>query len=378
MVGEAIVMQNIKFGLTVSMYPPKDLVRAGVLADKYGFDSVWAPDHLTDLPPSGDRVEPWTTLATIGAKTKHVMLSTCVTDTQRRHPAVTAHAVATLDELTDGRGAVAIGAGEVMNVKPFGLPWEDAVGRTERLSEAVQIIKLLWGSSREKTVDFTGKYYTLTQAWLDQHPVQKPHPPLYVGSLGGRRTLEIVGKYGDGWFPWLNSLETFKRRSETIRQAAEAAGRPFDEIERCALLFTAATKDEKLQKRAMDALKPEILVLVGRNVLKEMGFEVSIEGSDYKYQKTLPTQEKADIAANAAAGMPDEIAAEFMTIGDAGQFIEKIDQFIKAGARHITVRDVVGQYLYGSLDRGEETLKMFSRKIMPYFKETTKKKRKQR
>jgi len=371
-------MPDIKFGLTVSMYPPKDLVRAGMLADKYGFDSVWAPDHLTDLPPSGDRVEPWTTLATIGAKTRHVMLSTCVTDTQRRHPAVTAHAVATLDELTDGRGAVAIGAGEVMNVKPFGLPWEDASGRTERLSEAVQIIKLLWSSSREKPVNFTGKYYTLTQAWLDQHPIQKPHPPLYVGSLGGRRTLEIVGKYGDGWFPWLNSLETFKRRSETIRQAAEAAGRPLDEIERCVLLFTAATKDEKLQKRAIEALKPEILVLVGRNVLKEMGFEVTIEGSDYKYQKTLPTQEQAEIAAKAAAGMSDEIAAEFMTIGDANQFIEKIDQFIKAGARHITVRDVVGQYVFGSLDRGEETLKMFSKKIIPYFKGTAKKTKKRR
>ena len=368
-------MPDIKFGLTVSMYPPKDLVRAGVLADKYGFDSVWAPDHLTDLPPSGDRVEPWTTLATIGAKTKHVMLSTCVTDTQRRHPAVTAHAVATLDELTDGRAAVAIGAGEVMNVKPFGLPWEDPAGRTERLAEAVQIIKMLWMSSREKTVDFSGKYYNLTQAWLDQHPIQKPHPPLYVGSLGGRRTLEIVGRYGDGWFPWLNSLETFKRRSEVIRQAAQAAGRNFDEIERCVLLFTAATKDEKLQKRAMDALKPEIVVLVGRNVLKEMGFEVAIEGSDYKYQKTLPTQEKADIVAKAAESMPYEIASKFMTIGDANQVIEQIDQYIKAGARHITLRDVVGQYVYGSLERGEETLKMFARKVVPYFKGTTKKRK---
>jgi hypothetical protein len=67
-----------------------------------------------------------------------------------------------------------------------------------------------------------------------------------------------------------------------------------------------------------------------------------------------------------------------MTIGDANQFIEKIDQFIKAGARHITVRDVVGQYLFGSLDRGEETLKMFSKKIIPYFKGPAKKTKKRR
>jgi len=352
------------------MYPAKEMVKAGILADKYGFDSVWAPDHLTDLPPSGDKIEPWTVLSAIGAQTKHVMLSTCVTDTQRRHPAVTAHAVATLDELTDGRGAVAIGAGEVMNIKPFGLPWEDAAGRTERLGEAVQIIKLLWGSTREKPVNFAGKYYTLNQAWLDQKSVQKPHPPLYVGSLGGRRTLEIVGKYGDGWFPWLNTLETFTRRSEVIRDAAKQAGRRFEDIERVTLLFTAATTDDKLQKRAMDALKPEIVVLVGRSVLKEMGFEVAIEGSDYKYQKTLPTEEKAKIAADAAKDMPYEIVSEFMTVGGADQFIERIDKFIKAGARHITVRDVIGQYLYGSLPKGEETLKFFSKKVIPYFRGT--------
>jgi alkanesulfonate monooxygenase SsuD/methylene tetrahydromethanopterin reductase-like flavin-dependent oxidoreductase (luciferase family) len=106
-----------------------------------------------------------------------------------------------------------------------------------------------------------------------------------------------------------------------------------------------------------------------------MGFEVPIEGSDYKYQKTLPTQERADAATKAAANMPDEIASEFMTIGDATQFIEKIDQYVKAGARHIAIRDVVGQYLFGSLQRGEDTLKLFNRKIIPYFKVTTKKKR---
>lgn len=375
-VARTFYMPDTKFGLTISMYPPKEIVRAGLLAEKYGFDSVWVPDHLTDLPPSGDRVEPWTTLSAIGARTRHVMLSPCVTDTQRRHPAVTAHCISTLDELTDGRAALAIGAGEVMNIKPFGLPWEDSRGRAERLSEAVQVIKLLLGSSREKPVNFSGNFYNLTEAWLDQHPVQKPHPPLYVGALGSRHTLRIVGKYGDGWFPWLNTLETFISRSEIIRGAAQEVGRPFNEIERVVLLFTVATKDKKLQKRAIDALKAEVLVLTDRKVLEKMGFEVPIKGAEYKYQRTLPTQERADAAATAAENMPDEVVAQFMTIGDANQFIEKIDQFVKAGARHIAIRDVIGQYLFGSLDRGEETLRLFAKKIIPYFRGTVKGKRK--
>jgi alkanesulfonate monooxygenase SsuD/methylene tetrahydromethanopterin reductase-like flavin-dependent oxidoreductase (luciferase family) len=365
-------MSKIRFGLNISMFTAKEIVTAGLMAEKYGFDSVWIPDHLTDLPPSGDRVEPWTILSAIGSRTKRIMLSTCVTDTQRRHPAVTAHTVATLDELTDGRAALAIGAGEGMNIKPFGLPWEDPTGRTERLSEAVQVIKLLWESSREKPVDFNGKYYTLTNAWIDQKCFAAHHPTLYVGSLGTRRTLRVVAKHGDGWFPWLNTLDTFKRRSQIIREEAAAAGRPFDEIERVALLFTAATKDEKQQKAALTTVKPEILVIVDRSVLKNMGFTVPIQGADYKYQKTLPTQEKAALAAEAAKAMPDSVAADFIIMGDASQLIEEIDQYVKAGARQVVIRDVIGQYLTGSLRQEEQTLKLFSQKIIPYFKEKAK------
>jgi phthiodiolone/phenolphthiodiolone dimycocerosates ketoreductase len=354
------------------MFTAREIVTAGLMAEKYGFDSVWVPDHLTDLPPSGDRVEPWTILSAIGSRTKRIMLSTCVTDTQRRHPAVTAHTAATLDELTDGRAALAIGAGEGMNIKPFGLPWEDPTGRTERLSEAVQVIKLLWESSREEPADFNGKYYTLTNAWIDQKCYLTHRPILYVGSLGTRRTLRVVAKYGDGWFPWLNTLDIFRRRSQIIREEAAAAGRRFDEIERVALLFTAATKDEKQQKTALNTVKPEILVIVDRSVLEDMGFTVPIQGTDYKYQKTLPTQDAGEHAAEAAKAMPDSVAADFMIMGDAGQLIEKIDQYLKAGARQIVIRDVIGQYLTGSLRQEEQTLKLFSQKIIPYFKETTK------
>jgi alkanesulfonate monooxygenase SsuD/methylene tetrahydromethanopterin reductase-like flavin-dependent oxidoreductase (luciferase family) len=122
--------------------------------------------------------------------------------------------------------------------------------------------------------------------------------------------------------------------------------------------------------------KGEIIVVNDRSVLKEMGFEVPIEGSEYKYQKSLPTQEKADIAIRAAANMPDEVAARFMVIGDASQFIEKIDEYVKAGARLIIIRDVIGQYLYGSVDKARDTFEFFAKKIIPYFKGKERKKTK--
>jgi alkanesulfonate monooxygenase SsuD/methylene tetrahydromethanopterin reductase-like flavin-dependent oxidoreductase (luciferase family) len=74
--------------------------------------------------------------------------------------------------------------------------------------------------------------------------------------------------------------------------------------------------------------------------------------------------------------MPDEIAAEFMVIGDSSQLIEKIDRYIRAGARHVIIRDVIGQYLFGSVDKAEETFRLFAQKVIPYFKGETEKKAK--
>src|SRR5271169_3888120 len=106
--------EDLRFGIIASCFPALDIVRAGVLAEECSFDSIWIPDHFTDLYPTGDRVDPWTVLSAIGAQTKRLSLGTVVTDTQRTHPARTAQIVATLDELTEGRAFLGIGAGEAM------------------------------------------------------------------------------------------------------------------------------------------------------------------------------------------------------------------------------------------------------------------------
>jgi phthiodiolone/phenolphthiodiolone dimycocerosates ketoreductase len=366
-------MRDVKFGLYLSNYPPKETIRCALLAEKYGFDSVWLPDHLTDLPPMASRGDPWAMLSAIGAGTKHIMLAPGVTDTQRRHPAVTANAAATLDEITDGRAAVAIGAGELMNIKPFGLPWQDPKDRIERLAEAIQVIKLLWGSSWEKPVSFGGKYFNLSSAWLDQHPTQKPNPPLYVGSLGSRHTLEIVGKYADGWFPWMNTVETFKHRSGIIRDAAQKSGRSFDEMDMAVVVFVAATEEKHLWKCARDAVRTDALVTTDSKVLKEMGFEVPSEYTrDHKYQRMVPTKETADFVNSVAAKMPDEVVDRFVAIGDSDQLIDRINEYIKVGARHIVIRDTIGEITFLSVDRLEKTLQLLNREVLPYFRENQK------
>lgn len=363
---------RLRFGLTLSMYPPHDLVRLGITAERYGFDSVWVPDHFVDLPPSGDRVEPWTVLSAIGAKTERVMLSTGVTDVQRNHPARTAHIVATLDELTHGRAAIGIGAGEAMNIVPFGIAWEEPKVRIERLKEYVMVMKMLWSSSRDRTVTFKGKFYELNGAWLDQSPVQKPSPPVYIGALGASKSLlRVVGEVGDGWFPWLNSPETFKSRSEVIKEAARRAGRDPSSLDLAIVLFIALTEDPDLQKRAIDALKPEIYVLVDRETLKNLGYEAPTIGYDVKhiYCHAPATNEVADKAAEAARDMPDGVAKKFMAVGGVDECIKTIEEFVKVGATHITLRDVAGQYVLGRPDETEKMVKTFGERIIKYFRD---------
>ncbi len=363
-------MSKLRFGLVTSSIPALDIVKTGILAERHGFDSVWIPDHFTDLYPTGDRVEPWSVLSAIGANTTRVKLSTIVTDTQRSHPARTAHVVATLDELTGGRAMLGIGAGEAMNTLPYGLPFEDKDERVTRLREAVTIIRLLWTSRRDRRVNFDGKFFSLRNAVLDQRPVTKPAPPVYLGVMGTRQTLKLVGEVADGWMPWTNSPETFRRRKELITESATSAGRRIGSIDLGNVTSIALTEDSGLQRKAIAAMRGELLVTMHRRLLREMGFEVPApEGYDYTYQRVLASEQEGDRAAAIAKEMPEELVRRFLIMGGPDEIIEGVDRYVKAGVRHVVLKDVVGMSLFANVSEMEKTLRVIGRKVIPYFRE---------
>ena len=120
------IQRRLKFGLAEVSVEPQQAVEDGVLAEKAGFDSIWVPDHIVDV--NGDKMEPWTVLSAIAVQTKKVKLGPAVTDTQRSHPSRTAHVATTLNHISKGRVLLGIGAGEAMNVVPYGLPWGEPAG----------------------------------------------------------------------------------------------------------------------------------------------------------------------------------------------------------------------------------------------------------
>ena len=188
----------MRFGIILGdMHPADRAARCGILAEKYGFHIVLIPDHIVDI--NGARIDCWTVLGAIAINTSKIMLSPGVTDIHHVTPAKTAQITATLDELSSGRAILALGTGEAMNIVPFGLEFEKPEDRVLRLREYVEVVKLLWMSSRDNLTYYKGRFYSLNEAFIDQRCVRLPHPPIYIGDFRSKRMMRLIGELADGW-----------------------------------------------------------------------------------------------------------------------------------------------------------------------------------
>ncbi|MBM4435084.1 MAG: LLM class flavin-dependent oxidoreductase, partial [Chloroflexi bacterium] len=169
------------------------------MAEEVGFDHLWPFDHLLALhaPPTTAIFDGWTLLGAIAVATKRIRMGLNVSGNLYRHPAVLAKMSATVDHLSDGRLEVGVGASwNEEEFAMFGLPFPDKRGRLDMLDESVRVVKLLWTKER---ASFAGRHYRVTDAISEPKPLQKPHPPLWIGGKGPKRTLRIAAEYADVW-----------------------------------------------------------------------------------------------------------------------------------------------------------------------------------
>ncbi|MFD0636948.1 TIGR03621 family F420-dependent LLM class oxidoreductase [Catenulispora yoronensis] len=201
-------------------------------AEAIGCDSFVIPDHL--MYPA-----PLLPLATVAAATERLRVGTFVLNVCLRHPAVLAQELATLDALSGGRLDIGIGAGwNKPEHDAIGIPFEPVGVRLKRLAEAITILK---GCFAEGPFSFSGEHYTITDFDAAPAPVQRPHPPFFVGG-GGKRLLTLAGREAQiiglapriipGDEPGLDAPSiTVAATEEKIGWIREAAGDRFDEIE---------------------------------------------------------------------------------------------------------------------------------------------------
>jgi F420-dependent oxidoreductase-like protein len=193
-------MHPLRFGLKLSQNATIDtLSTIWGIADDSGFDHCWNMDHFASLGGDDtlDIFEAWTLLAGMAARTTRTRVGCSVTGNTYRHPAVLAKAAVTVDHLSGGRLEFGIGAGWAEKEHTMlGLPFGTARDRADWLEEALPIIRSLWTEPR---TTFTGKHYLLTEAVAEPKPVQTPHPPIWIGGVGRRRTLRMAAEHAAVW-----------------------------------------------------------------------------------------------------------------------------------------------------------------------------------
>lgn len=201
----------------------RELVEAWQAAERGGFTSAWIYDHLTALgDPTQPTLEAWTLLAALATQTTTLRIGVLVTDNSLRHPALLAREAVTVDQISEGRLDVGLGAGNPrseIDYRAYGLHDQPLGERIGRLGEACRVLRALW--TRE-SVDFDGRYYQLKDARAEIRPVQRPLP-LWIGGSGDR-VLRITARYADGW-NYTGPLDRFPDAVSRLRAALAAAGR---------------------------------------------------------------------------------------------------------------------------------------------------------
>lgn len=344
----------LKFGLQAA----GDLfgmVECGVEAEKAGFDMVWVGNHLTFWFTDVQYPETFVTLSCIAMQTKDIRIGPGVIDIYLRHPAVVAQSIATLDVLSKGRVNLGIGAGEEMNLLPFGLRFDRPIAR---LREGVKVIKRLWEATPSSPVDFEGEYYNLKNAFIQVRPLQKPHPPIYI-SATGRLALRLVGELADGWYAHLHSPETFKKSVQEINAQALKVGRDPQNIEKFAFLFASVAKDFDAALQAIRTPASMVLVLA-KERLKTLGYELQTP-EWMTMEHIIITEANLKLLREAASQIPIEAIQATMAFGTPDDCISKFEAFQKAGATGIIV--------YNTSPDKKEFFNLFRTKIIPYFKD---------
>jgi len=203
------------------------------LAEDAGFDSVWLGDHLLYRYSSGETRGPWeawTTLAGLAEATERITLGPLVAATAFHAPFMLAKLAATVDEISDGRLVLGLGAGwNDTEFAALGAPFDHRVSRFE---ESFTIVRTLL---RDGEIEFDGRWFSARDAVLKPRPARAGGPPILIGSNGDRMLAATI-PYVAAWNSWFedtgNRPEGVGALRAKVDAAARECGRDPDEIER--------------------------------------------------------------------------------------------------------------------------------------------------
>lgn len=250
-------------------------------AESLGFESFWLPEHTIvpvnstsryggtpdgSIPPSmSDSGDPLIGLARASATTRSIKLGTAISLVPEHNPLVQAKQIATLDHISNGRFIFGIGAGWLREeTEIMGGDFEHRWGQTR---EAILVMKELWTKDE---AEFHGRYYDFPAVRCNPKPVQKPHPPVFLGGFAPN-VFRRIAAWGDGWMPVRVTPEQVKMGRASLDELAESAGRDPRSIKLMAC-NVAADRDTivELEEAGADRVTVSLPRDIGEGMLVEM------------------------------------------------------------------------------------------------------------
>ncbi|HXG53522.1 MAG TPA: LLM class F420-dependent oxidoreductase [candidate division Zixibacteria bacterium] len=339
-------MSKIAFGVRVPNSGPlssiENIVKAARTAEDLGFDSIWVHDHVVwssemhrhhissgaaeALSDSQEAnfYEATTVLSYLAAETRKITLGVACLVMPCRNPIYAAKQYATVDHLAQGRLIVGVGLGskatrESDEFGVFGVPYER---RGDRTDEYIQAMKAVW---TQPLASYQGEFIQFKNAEIFPKPVQKPHPPVWVGGwmkLAAKR----AGKHGEGWIPgWLSPKE-MKAGCDILRRTARESGRDPEKITIAVekLATIAKTRDEGLNL-ALPTLKT----------------------SSESYERDINSL---------------QFALDRHIFGSVDDVKRRCDEFIENGVQHFELK-----IIYPTMDSLQRQMELWAENILPRY-----------
>jgi 5,10-methylenetetrahydromethanopterin reductase len=339
----------MRFGIRIPPCQPLEEVgHAARSAEAAGFDALWTLDSPL---LAGRLLDPYVALGVCAPASRRMALGVAVTNPITRHPAATAAAAISLDDLSGGRLRLGIGAGDSA-MRTLGLGGADVVGaqghRRDALRETVGLIRDIFAG---KPVTFQGKEFRLGAA---RRPI-----PIYIAATGVKM-LELAGEIADGVIIQVGIYRPCVEWAlAMIRRGAERAGRDFRQIDIVCSAFTALGDDRRL---AIDRARPLTAWFYGvaPNLLAMAGIEVRQRTPLQSVYPDISHPLDHDAAmAEARRYVADEAVEKFCMVGPPRDCVQRIRELGELGVHEVFFR----HYLTYSIPH--DLIAIVSRELIP-------------
>jgi F420-dependent oxidoreductase-like protein len=236
------------------------LVRA---AEDLGFAGLYRSDHFTNTdPPALDSLELWVSLTWLASHTQRIQFGPLVSPISFRDPVFTARTALQIDDLSNGRLQLGLGAGwQVREHEMFGYSLLPPKPRFQRFQEGLEVITQLM--QRNQPVSYSGEYFQLREAVLLPKSQRPGGPPVVIGGNGPKYTLPLVAQYAHEWNCVALPPNRFADLNDHLDLLLSKAGRNSEEVKRSMMTNLTFAKNETDLQRKLKGRDQQELVSRG-------------------------------------------------------------------------------------------------------------------